>query len=290
MLLSALVLLLLVLQTHFLDTWIKSCHVRSARPAAVTVACLWSLSVKFVTSSCFNEFPVLAVSFGWWLFQHNCPSGFFLQGHTAWLTDRDLLFTSILSPPPRRSVQHLLLCCESHSHGRVRKHIIFTKSSTCGKNEFPLFLYEPECFGFKIKNSGWGFRWVHLSCCLWAPQWQLLHCHSWEIVSHYLHFYWCSKLQIAFSSFCLCLCIEEKKTLICWSRPYINHYCRVKWAELVSELSIMWQQTLEGGFFFFALSNFYLCILQSWNKYWSEKALTQGNRLLRQLRFLGLFR
>lgn len=59
------------------------------------------------------------------------------------------------------------------------------------------------------------------------------------MVSLYLHFYWCSKLQIAFSSFCLCLCVEEteKKILICSSWPYINHYSEVKWCELDSSLN-----------------------------------------------------
>lgn len=32
-----------------------------------------------------------------------------------------------------------------------------------------------------------------------------------EWFPHYLHFYWCSKLQIAFPSFCLCLCVEGSK-------------------------------------------------------------------------------
>lgn len=59
------------------------------------------------------------------------------------------------------------------------------------------------------------------------------------MVSLYLHFYWCSKLQIAFSSFCLCLCVEEteKKILICSNWPYINHYSEVKWCELDSSLN-----------------------------------------------------
>lgn len=80
-------------------------------------------------------------------------------------------------------------------------------------------------FQFKDKEfCRGGVGWVHPSRCLWAPQWQRLHCHSWEMVSRYLHFYWCSKLQIAFCSSCLCLCVEErKKSLICSGRAYINH-------------------------------------------------------------------
>lgn len=162
------------------------------------------------------------------------------QSVTIFLQGQFMLQSS--ARPPR----HRHACQPNICSGAVRatataahKKWLYTKSSTCMKKYPPLSLFslcEFVCFRLKIKNSGSKFAGPSVSLSL-APHWQRLHCHSWEMVSHYLHFYWCSKLQIAFL-FLLSLSLRwgcGGGTLICWSRPYINHYSRVKWTELISE-------------------------------------------------------
>lgn len=153
--------------------------------------------------------------------------------HTDWLKDLGLLFTADTSIT--KSAQHLLLCSESHCHGRVQKHIIFTKTAFAGRSKFNSLLFKSECFCLKIKNSGL-WIWVgpsvslSLGAAMTTPPLS-------QLRNGFPLFAFLLMLQIA-NSFLLLLSLSLRwgeKTLICSSRPYINHCRRVKWSELISE-------------------------------------------------------
>lgn len=131
---------------------------------------------------------------------------------TYWLIDRPWSAPHVNSDTSTmRSAQHLLWQAEYKDISSVQKKQHWQKDRNPPLSPL-LSRYESEHFSLKIKefwvvDSGGSIRLAVFGCC--NDNASIVTAEKW--FPTILHFYWCSKLQIALPSFCLCLCVEQKK-------------------------------------------------------------------------------